>query len=336
MADSMDFGPNRCLLTVAQWISKTRLDPELKEALRATLRMAQAKPTDLEGGTQDGASPLVPSPPTSAPEGRDMASLDLSQAADIALEWREVVAKQAQTARVWWGQLMATIHDPTSSPGDRGYLSGKAANAFEQMWLALEFPEIAAKWRWRLPTDEFGLMSVLRRAEAAEAALSSLTPALGESSRDEPKRTYVLDSPPTHPDWKAMIAASEPKNPHPEGSEVGGKYRKRPVVIDAWRFLGCDKWRDVPDWITEVERVHGRPLVGEVGREADLEDEAGCLKIHTLEGIHRAQPGDWIIRGVQGELYPCKPDIFAQTYEPLPSPPENTPVIRDEGREDEP
>lgn len=41
------------------------------------------------------------------------------------------------------------------------------------------------------------------------------------------------------------------------------------------------------------------------------------LIIQTLEGDHRANPGDWIIKGVQGELYPCKPDIFEATYEPV-------------------
>lgn len=39
--------------------------------------------------------------------------------------------------------------------------------------------------------------------------------------------------------------------------------------------------------------------------------------IETLEGVHRADPGDWIITGVRGEQYPCKPDIFAETYEPV-------------------
>lgn len=44
-------------------------------------------------------------------------------------------------------------------------------------------------------------------------------------------------------------------------------------------------------------------------------DGTGALRIVTLEGIHRCDFGDWIIRGVKGELYPCKPDIFAATYE---------------------
>lgn len=44
------------------------------------------------------------------------------------------------------------------------------------------------------------------------------------------------------------------------------------------------------------------------------------FKIKTLEGDHRAEPGDWIIQGVKGELYPCKPDIFELTYEAIPEP----------------
>lgn len=44
--------------------------------------------------------------------------------------------------------------------------------------------------------------------------------------------------------------------------------------------------------------------------------EDGSMLIDTLEGVMRADPGDWIIRGVKGELYPCKPDIFAATYDP--------------------
>ena len=43
----------------------------------------------------------------------------------------------------------------------------------------------------------------------------------------------------------------------------------------------------------------------------------GGVNIHTLEGVMRADPGDWIIKGIKGEFYPCKPDIFAATYEPV-------------------
>lgn len=50
--------------------------------------------------------------------------------------------------------------------------------------------------------------------------------------------------------------------------------------------------------------------------EHDPERKTDCFLIQTLEGVMRAYPGDWIIRGVKGELYPCKPDIFDATYEP--------------------
>lgn len=49
--------------------------------------------------------------------------------------------------------------------------------------------------------------------------------------------------------------------------------------------------------------------------EARVRADGGIFKILTLEGTHDASPGDWIIRGVKGEHYPCKPDIFAATYE---------------------
>ena len=75
------------------------------------------------------------------------------------------------------------------------------------------------------------------------------------------------------------------------------KYRKKPVVIDAVQFL----------------KLGDHPAV-----EADQDSPTG-FAIHTLENKkikHEVTPGDWIITGVQGEHYPCKPDIFEATYEP--------------------
>ena len=60
--------------------------------------------------------------------------------------------------------------------------------------------------------------------------------------------------------------------------------------------------------------IEGRVPYPASGVSIDPRD--GRLIISTLEGLHWADPGDWIIRGVQGEFYPCKPDIFAATYEP--------------------
>jgi hypothetical protein len=96
------------------------------------------------------------------------------------------------------------------------------------------------------------------------------------------------------------------------------KYRKKPVVIDAWWVHPNDGLtRQLPPkWLLEpmIAGVQkGTPTVGAV----TVRDDENGLDIHTLEGVMHAQVGDWIIRGVKGELYPCKPDIFAATYEPV-------------------
>lgn len=78
------------------------------------------------------------------------------------------------------------------------------------------------------------------------------------------------------------------------------KYRKKPVVIEAVQFqAGC----------------HPSELAADVVAGRVRYPEDGTMIIRTMEGEMLARPGDWIIRGVKGELYPCKPDIFAATYE---------------------
>jgi len=81
------------------------------------------------------------------------------------------------------------------------------------------------------------------------------------------------------------------------------KYRKKPVVIEAMQFTEETK-NQVFHWITCATA----PVWDSQDRPA--------LKIQTLEGVMTAEIGDWIIKGVAGEFYPCKPDIFAATYEP--------------------
>jgi hypothetical protein len=87
------------------------------------------------------------------------------------------------------------------------------------------------------------------------------------------------------------------------------KFRKRPVVIDAIQYTG-DNGQEVLRWAKKLLSV---PSDG--GTEPYIASD-GELHIRTLEGDHHATAGDWIIRGVKGELYPCKPDIFEATYEP--------------------
>jgi hypothetical protein len=95
------------------------------------------------------------------------------------------------------------------------------------------------------------------------------------------------------------------------------KYRKLPVEIEAFQMTMETRWdnSDWPQWAHEAWNAgHGNP--GGLFPAAQHFVEGGDeLAIWTLEGIHLVSFGDWIIRGVKGELYPCKPDIFADTYE---------------------
>ncbi len=85
-----------------------------------------------------------------------------------------------------------------------------------------------------------------------------------------------------------------------------GKFRKRPVVIEATQgFKDGDHEQVVP-----VIRAHAIPNCFLCGKH-DLDHGW----VETLEGGHRVCPGDWIITGIKGEFYPCKPDIFDMTYE---------------------
>lgn len=104
-----------------------------------------------------------------------------------------------------------------------------------------------------------------------------------------------------------------------------GKYRKLPVEIEAVRFLeiinGDDAVLDgpTPDWLQEAFDCedHDAPGAISIGTGGSISCKGPYLVIATLEGEMQANPGDWIIRGVKGELYPCKPDIFAETYAPV-------------------
>lgn len=86
------------------------------------------------------------------------------------------------------------------------------------------------------------------------------------------------------------------------------EYRKKPVVIEAFRY-GMDSR---PDWFDT--KVTSNEIITYVGTDIRDSSQYYC-EIKTLEGIMRGNCGDYIIKGVQGEVYPCKPDIFEMTYE---------------------
>lgn len=107
------------------------------------------------------------------------------------------------------------------------------------------------------------------------------------------------------------------------------KYRKRPVVIEAVRVTAADfnaaleppkqfdspPFSEMPQWLVEAIAA-GIIAVDYEHTKRECTDYA-FFTIKTLEGDHRCGPGDFIIQGVKGEIYPCKSDIFAATYEPV-------------------
>lgn len=90
------------------------------------------------------------------------------------------------------------------------------------------------------------------------------------------------------------------------------KYRKKPVVIEAVQYDGDlmnSNGEYVPEWAVRAMRS-GTMYYDPINEGPPCE-----LFIQTLEGVHHVSLGDYIIQGIQGELYPCKPDIFEKTYE---------------------
>lgn len=84
------------------------------------------------------------------------------------------------------------------------------------------------------------------------------------------------------------------------------KFKKKPVAIEAMQYTGTRE---------NVDAIFAWSGPGLIWNKCS--DPAAGLCIHTLEGTMTALPGDWIIKGIKGEFYPCKPDIFEGSYEPV-------------------
>lgn len=89
------------------------------------------------------------------------------------------------------------------------------------------------------------------------------------------------------------------------------RYRRKPVVVEAFQ-LNDDPEREAPEWFTKAV-VDETIWIDRAMNDGHI-SVYGCT-VQTLEGKMHAKLGDYIIRGVNGELYPCKPDIFTKTYE---------------------
>lgn len=88
------------------------------------------------------------------------------------------------------------------------------------------------------------------------------------------------------------------------------KFRKKPIVIEAIKWLG--DWQEISDWCDRVSDGNGTSIT----------HFDGYICIKTLEGNFFPRRRDWIICGIEGEFYCCKPDIFEKTYEAVEGPDE--------------
>lgn len=99
------------------------------------------------------------------------------------------------------------------------------------------------------------------------------------------------------------------------------KYRKKPITVDAIQWTG-DNEIEMEQFIsTKFSITYNEPEIFETWDADTITTEARTkekeISIDTLEGTMIANKGDYIIRGINGEFYPCKPDIFEKTYEPV-------------------
>lgn len=99
------------------------------------------------------------------------------------------------------------------------------------------------------------------------------------------------------------------------------RFKKKPIEIEAVQ-LTWQTWNEVCEFADVGKLEDGKPQGCYIDPETGMDGSEGCseeigLSIPTLEGVMLARENDWIIRGVQGELYPCKPDIFEASYDPV-------------------
>mgnify|MGYP003393791325 CR=1 FL=1 len=86
------------------------------------------------------------------------------------------------------------------------------------------------------------------------------------------------------------------------------KYRKKPIIVEAFRWTGGPDQTEDPEWIVEA-------IKSGVAYFEDMHFEDFRFRIKTLEGEMTVSPGDYVIKGVNDEIYPCKEDIFIKSYD---------------------
>lgn len=100
------------------------------------------------------------------------------------------------------------------------------------------------------------------------------------------------------------------------------KYKRKPDTVDAFKWTGGPDQTEDPEWIVEKMKSGEVRIYTETEEEHTYDDNkpivavaAIWMEIETLEGTMRADQGDYIVKGIKGEIYPCKPDIFEANHE---------------------
>lgn len=142
--------------------------------------------------------------------------------------------------------------------------------------------------------DSRTIIAILDDVQYLRSTVSHLRFDLDKAGRAQRGSTSTADIEPRAADLEATLASSGPLVLACPGVSVNAdRYRKRPVVIEAVQYLGPD--------------------AGDIVGVSVASD--GTRYIETLEGRMTVSPGDWVITGLKGERYPCKPDVFAASYE---------------------
>lgn len=137
-----------------------------------------------------------------------------------------------------------------------------------------------------MPGEWASIFDLAYRARRGDEAAIAVVNAVGIQLADINGTVYICRN------WRGRVNMAQ--------------FRKKPVVIEAFRWTGGPDQEEDPVWIKEAINQ---------GKVYFQGGDSPYLTIETLEGAMRASVGDWVIKGIKGEIYPCKPDIFAATYE---------------------
>jgi hypothetical protein len=100
------------------------------------------------------------------------------------------------------------------------------------------------------------------------------------------------------------------------GCSMNYDYVKNPVVVQAFQMTEA-RGEDNSEWPEWLHSAWNKEHTEEGALYRSFTPRDRTLYIHTLEGVHRVSWDDYIIRGISGEIYPCKPDIFLRSYSPI-------------------